>query len=91
MNVAPDSNFANYYHYAYVGFKALLDFDGLILAGQTTPPVVVAMVIVAMWAAIALEIQMMQPYIELVRGNAPAKNSIFLDYTRKRCVDFKHL
>lgn len=66
MNVAPDSTFANYYHYAY-----------------TQPPVIVSMIIVALWAWIAIEIEMMQPYIDLVHGHAPAKKSILLDYTRK--------
>jgi len=65
MAAAPDSAFANYYHYAY-----------------TQPPVIVAMAIVALWAWIDIEILIMQPYIDLAHGNASAKKSILLDYTR---------
>jgi len=66
MMAAPDSKFANYYHYAY-----------------TQPPVMAAMVFVALWTWVAIAIQMMQPYIDLVGGHAPAKRSILLDYTRE--------
>jgi len=69
MAAAPDSAFANYYHYAY-----------------TQPPVIVAMAIVALWAWIDIEILIMQPYIDLAHGNASAKKSILLDYTRSRCA-----
>ena len=49
------------------------------------------MVLVALWTWVAVEIQMMQPYIALVRGHAPAKKSILLDYTRERYTDSQHL
>jgi len=48
----------------------------------TQPPVIVAMVLVALWAWVDIEIQKMQPYIDLVRGNASADKSLLLDYTR---------
>jgi Protein of unknown function (DUF3433) len=92
MNVAPDSTFANYYHYAYVGSEDLqLILMNSFCFEKTQPPVIVSMIIVALWAAVAIEIQTMQPYIDLVHGHAPAKRSILLDYTRERCVDFQHL
>ena len=46
------------------------------------------MIIIGLWAKIAIEIQGMQPYIELVHGHASAKKSLLLDYTREKCVDF---
>ena len=89
MNVAPDSTFANYYHYAYVCSEALhLILMNSFCSEKTQPPVIVSMIIVALWASVAIEIQMMQPYIDLMRGHAPAKKSILLDYTREKCVDF---
>jgi len=53
---------------------------------KTQPPVILSMVIVALWAWVDIEIQRMQPYIDLVRGNAPAERSLLLDYTRSKCV-----
>ena len=77
MNVAPDSTFANYYHYAYVRSEALhLILMNSFCSEKTQPPVIVSMIIVALWAWVAIEIQMMQPYIDLVHGHAPAKKSI---------------
>ena len=49
------------------------------------------MVVVALWAWVAIEIQMMQPYIDLVHGHATAKRSILLDYMWEKCMDFLHL
>ena len=46
---------------------------------------------VALWAWVAIEIQMMQPYIDLERGNAPAEKSLLLDYTRSKYVTFLRL
>jgi ABC-type Na+ efflux pump permease subunit len=70
--------------------SALPDSDELIMFGKILPPVILAMVIVALWAWVAIEIQIMQPYISLVHGPAPANKSILLDYTRERCVDFHY-
>jgi Protein of unknown function (DUF3433) len=58
---------------------------------KTQFPVILSMVIVALWAWVNIEIQRMQPYIDLVRGNAPAERSLLLDYTRLKCVDLLHL
>jgi len=49
------------------------------------------MVIVALWAWVNIEIQRMQPYIDLVHGNAPAERSLLLDYTRLKCVNLLRL
>ena len=48
------------------------------------------MVLVALWTWVAIEIEKMQPYIDLVRGNASAEMSLLLDYTRSKCVDHLH-
>jgi hypothetical protein len=48
----------------------------------TSPPVIVSMVLVALWAWVDIEIQRMQPYIDLVHGDAPPERSLLLDYTR---------
>ncbi|TFK47572.1 hypothetical protein OE88DRAFT_1665776 [Heliocybe sulcata] len=48
----------------------------------TLPPVAVAMFLVAMWAWTDVEIKKMQPYVDLVHGDAPAHRSVLLDYTR---------
>jgi len=48
----------------------------------TLPPVIVAAVIVALWAWTDIEIKKMQPYVDLVRGDASAEKSLLLDYTR---------
>lgn len=48
----------------------------------TLPPVIVSMVFVALWAWTDIEIKKMQPYVELVQGDAPPKKSLLLDYTR---------
>ncbi|EPQ53464.1 hypothetical protein GLOTRDRAFT_78464 [Gloeophyllum trabeum ATCC 11539] len=48
----------------------------------TLPPVAVAMILVAMWAWADVEIKKMQPYVDLVHGDAPAHRSVLLDYTR---------
>ena len=89
---APDSAFARYYHIAYVGSEALhLVLINSFYSDKTEPPVIVAMVFVALWTWVAVEIQMMQPYIDLVRGHSPANKSILLDYARERYIDFKRL
>jgi hypothetical protein len=44
--------------------------------------VIVAAVIVALWAWTDIEIKKMQPYVDLVRGDAPPEKSLLLDYTR---------
>ena len=49
------------------------------------------MFIVALWAWVDLEILKMQPYIDLVRGNASAKRSLLLDYTREKWVELLYL
>ena len=59
----------------------------LFFCQKTIPPVIVSMVIVALWAWVDIEIQRMQPYIDLVHGNASAEKSLLLDYTRSKCVD----
>ncbi|KAJ6599302.1 hypothetical protein DFH09DRAFT_1130691 [Mycena vulgaris] len=48
----------------------------------TLPPVIVAAVIVALWAWTDIEIKKMQPYVDLVHGDAPPHKSLLLDYTR---------
>ncbi|KAF9444645.1 hypothetical protein P691DRAFT_836023 [Macrolepiota fuliginosa MF-IS2] len=48
----------------------------------TLPPVIVAAVIVAMWAWTDIEIKKMQPYVDLVHGDSPPHRSLLLDYTR---------
>ncbi|KAJ7774308.1 hypothetical protein DFH07DRAFT_912857 [Mycena maculata] len=48
----------------------------------TLPPVIVAAVIVALWTWTDIEIKKMQPYVDLVRGDAPPEKSLLLDYTR---------
>ncbi|KAJ7638599.1 hypothetical protein FB45DRAFT_827076 [Roridomyces roridus] len=48
----------------------------------TLPPVIVAAFIVALWTWTDIEIKKMQPYVELVRGDAPPEKSLLLDYTR---------
>jgi hypothetical protein len=57
-----------------------------LIIGQTLPPVVIAMFLVAMWAWIDIEIKKMQPYIDLVHGDSPPQRSLLLDYTRTKCV-----
>ncbi|KAF4616356.1 hypothetical protein D9613_008619 [Agrocybe pediades] len=52
----------------------------------TLPPVAVAAVIAALWAWTDIEIKKMQPYIDLVHGNSPARRSLLLDYTRQNNV-----
>jgi len=58
---------------------------------KTQFPVILSMVIVALWAWVNIEIQRMQPYIDLVRGNAPAERSLLLDYMRLKCVNLLRL
>ncbi|KZT22786.1 hypothetical protein NEOLEDRAFT_1137597 [Neolentinus lepideus HHB14362 ss-1] len=48
----------------------------------TLPPVTVGMFVVALWAWTDVEIKKMQPYVDLVHGDAPAHRSVLLDYTR---------
>ncbi|PPQ90530.1 hypothetical protein CVT25_015820 [Psilocybe cyanescens] len=49
----------------------------------TLPPVIVAAVVVAMWAWTDIEIKKIQPYVDLVHGNSPPHRSLLLDYTRQ--------
>ncbi|CAK5276022.1 unnamed protein product [Mycena citricolor] len=46
------------------------------------PPVIIAAVIVALWAWTDIEIKKMQPYVDLAHGDAPPHKSLLLDYTR---------
>ncbi|KAJ6629223.1 hypothetical protein B0H10DRAFT_1988625 [Mycena sp. CBHHK59/15] len=48
----------------------------------TLPPVIVAAVLVALWAWTDIEIKKMQPYVDLVHGDSPPHKSLLLDYTR---------
>ncbi|KAJ6539120.1 hypothetical protein B0H19DRAFT_1177232 [Mycena capillaripes] len=56
--------------------------NGVMHYVYTLPPVIVAAVLVALWAWTDIEIKKMQPYVDLVRGDAPAAKSLLLDYTR---------
>ncbi|KAF7352992.1 Non-specific serine/threonine protein kinase [Mycena venus] len=56
--------------------------NGVMHYVYTLPPVIVAAVIVALWAWTDIEIKKMQPYVDLVRGDAPPEKSLLLDYTR---------
>ncbi|KAJ6510035.1 hypothetical protein C8R47DRAFT_1208087 [Mycena vitilis] len=56
--------------------------NGVMHYVYTLPPVIVAAVLVALWAWTDIEIKKMQPYVDLVRGDAPAEKSLLLDYTR---------
>lgn len=48
----------------------------------TLPPVIIVAFFVAVWAWTDSEIKKMQPYVDLVEGDSPAKRSLLLDYTR---------
>ncbi|KAJ3517527.1 hypothetical protein NLJ89_g444 [Agrocybe chaxingu] len=48
----------------------------------TLPPVIVASILVAMWAWTDVEVKKIQPYVDLVHGDAPPHRSLLLDYTR---------
>ncbi|KAJ7117388.1 hypothetical protein C8R43DRAFT_1137680 [Mycena crocata] len=70
---------------ANVGWKTHGDatnVTGVMHYVYTLPPVIVAAVIVALWAWTDIEIKKMQPYVDLVRGDAPPHKSLLLDYTR---------
>ncbi|KAF7355111.1 Non-specific serine/threonine protein kinase [Mycena sanguinolenta] len=56
--------------------------NGVMHYVYTLPPVIVAAVIVALWTWTDIEIKKMQPYVDLVRGDAPPEKSLLLDYTR---------
>ncbi|KAJ7781489.1 hypothetical protein B0H16DRAFT_1498593 [Mycena metata] len=56
--------------------------NGVMHYVYTLPPVIVAAVIVALWTWTDIEIKKMQPYVDLVRGDAPPHKSLLLDYTR---------
>ncbi|KAJ7179346.1 hypothetical protein C8R46DRAFT_987043 [Mycena filopes] len=56
--------------------------NGVMHYVYSLPPVIVAAVIVALWAWTDIEIKKMQPYVDLVRGDAPPHKSLLLDYTR---------
>lgn len=53
---------------------------------QTLPPTVVAMIIIGLWSWTNIEIQRMQPYIDLAHGNAKSETTLLLDYTRTKYV-----
>lgn len=53
---------------------------------QTLPPTIVAMIIIGLWSWTNIEIQRMQPYIDLAHGNAKSETTLLLDYTRTKCV-----
>jgi len=63
-------------------FSALTTDQGFMHFVYTLPPVIVAMIIVALWAWTDIEIKKMQPYIDLVHGDSPPQRSLLLDYTR---------
>jgi hypothetical protein len=87
----PDSALAKYYHFAYVRPRdTASDSDKLIFLEKTQPPVLVSMVIISLWTWVDIEIRRMQPYIDLIRGNAPPERSLLLDYTRSKYVDFPY-
>ncbi|KZT34086.1 hypothetical protein SISSUDRAFT_318122 [Sistotremastrum suecicum HHB10207 ss-3] len=48
----------------------------------TLPPTIVAMIIIGLWSWTNIEIQRMQPYIDLAHGNAKSETTLLLDYTR---------
>jgi len=56
--------------------------NGVMHYVYTLPPVIVAAVIVALWAWTDIEIKKMQPYVDLVHGDASPEKSLLLDYTR---------
>jgi hypothetical protein len=56
--------------------------NGVMHYVYTLPPVIVAAVIVALWTWTDIEIKKMQPYVDLVHGDASPEKSLLLDYTR---------
>ncbi|KAF9521556.1 hypothetical protein CPB83DRAFT_865412 [Crepidotus variabilis] len=73
-----------YYSHKNQGFSSgQTERDKLALHyAYTLPPVIVASLLVAMWASTDAEIKKMQPYVDLVHGDSPPKKSLLLDYTR---------
>ncbi|KAF7972810.1 hypothetical protein HWV62_17000 [Athelia sp. TMB] len=58
------------------------DIDSPFHYVYTLPPVIIAMVLVALWAWSDIEIKKMQPYLDLLHGDSPPNKSLLLDYTR---------
>jgi len=73
-------------HFLYVRLPAARDLSSWLIIQQTLPPVIVAMVIVALLTWTDIEIKKMQPYIDLVHGDSPPQRSLLLDYTRTKYV-----
>jgi hypothetical protein len=73
-------------HFLYVRLPAARDLFSWLIIQQTLPPVIVAMVIVALLTWTDIEIKKMQPYIDLVHGDSPPQRSLLLDYTRTKYV-----
>lgn len=70
--------------------ECLVSINCLVPFGEikTSVPVLYSMVIVALWAWTDIEIKKIQPYIDLVHGNATPEKSLLLDYTRPKFVVF---
>jgi hypothetical protein len=74
-------HFSNKQH-GWKTFSAASTDYGFMHYVYTFPPIIVAMIIVAVIAWTDMEIKKMQPYIDLLNGDSPPQMSLLLDYTR---------